>query len=74
MTRITIIAGGTSGTLLGPNLLKCQGDQRLEVNLVENRPHIGPGVAFSKQEDANLLNVPAAKMGAYADNVEHFHI
>jgi len=73
MKRITIIGSGASGTLLALNLLKYKGDRRLEINLVEKRPHIGRGVAFSTQEDAHLLNVPAAKMGAYADDVEHFH-
>jgi len=73
MKRITIIGGGASGTLLALNLLKFKGDGRLEINLVEKRPHIGRGVAFSTEEDAHLLNVPAAKMGAYADDVEHFH-
>ncbi|MEQ1764800.1 MAG: FAD/NAD(P)-binding protein [Pyrinomonadaceae bacterium] len=73
MRRITIIGGGASGTLLALNLLKYKGERRLEINLVEKRPHIGRGVAFSTEEDAHLLNVPAAKMGAYADDVEHFH-
>ncbi|MGD9627672.1 MAG: FAD/NAD(P)-binding protein [Pyrinomonadaceae bacterium] len=73
MNRITIIGGGASGTLLALNLLKYKGEKRLEINLVEKRPHIGRGVAFSTEEDVHLLNVPAAKMGAYADDVEHFH-
>ena len=73
MKRITIIGGGASGTLLALNLLKYEGDERLEVNLVEKRPHIGRGVAFSTEQDVHLLNVPAAKMGAYPDDVEHFH-
>ena len=73
MKRITIIGGGASGTLLALNLLKYNGDDRLEVNLVEKRPNIGRGVAFSTEQDVHLLNVPAAKMGAYPDDVEHFH-
>jgi uncharacterized NAD(P)/FAD-binding protein YdhS len=73
MKRITIIGGGASGTLLALNLLKYEGDDRLEVNLVEKRPHVGRGVAFSSEQDVHLLNVPAAKMGAYPDDVEHFH-
>ena len=73
MKRITIIGGGASGTLLALNLLRYEGEERLEVNLVEKRPHIGLGVAFSTEHDVHLLNVPAAKMGAYADDVEHFH-
>jgi uncharacterized NAD(P)/FAD-binding protein YdhS len=73
MNRITIIGGGASGTLLAINLLKQQSDVRLEINLVEKRTVIGGGVAFSTEEDVHLLNVPAAKMGAFADDVEHFY-
>jgi len=73
MKRITIIGGGASGTLLALNLLKYEGEERLEVNLVEKRSSVGRGVAFSTKQDVHLLNVPAAKMGAFADDVEHFH-
>ena len=73
MKRITIIGGGASGTLLAINLLGYKGDERLEVNLVEKRDTVGRGVAYSTNEETHLLNVPAAKMGAYADDIEHFH-
>jgi uncharacterized NAD(P)/FAD-binding protein YdhS len=73
MKRITVIGGGASGTLLAINLLRYEGDRRLEINLVEKRTTIGRGVAFSTEQDVHLLNVPAAKMGAFADNIEHFH-
>lgn len=73
MKRITIIGGGASGTLLAINLLREAGGQRLEINLVEKRETIGRGVAFSTLHDTHLLNVPAAKMGAFPDDVEHFH-
>lgn len=73
MKRITIIGGGASGTLLAINLLQYSSDGSLEINLVEKRASIGRGVAFSTEQDAHLLNVPAAKMGAFPDNVEHFH-
>ena len=73
MKRITIIGGGASGTLLATNLLGYKGDERLEVNLVEKRDTVGRGVAYSTDVDVHLLNVPAAKMGAYADDIEHFH-
>ena len=73
MKRITVIGGGASGTLLAINLLKYEGHSRLEINLVEKRSTIGRGVAFSTEQDVHLLNVPAAKMGAFADDVEHFH-
>lgn len=73
MKRITIIGGGASGTLLAINLLGYDGDRRLEINLVEKRSFIGRGVAFSTEHDIHLLNVPATKMGAFADDAEHFY-
>lgn len=71
--RITIIGGGASGTLLAANLLRTSGDQLLEINLVEKRGDIGRGVAYSTPDTVHLLNVPAAKMGAFPDDVGHFH-
>ncbi|MFL6467071.1 MAG: FAD/NAD(P)-binding protein, partial [Pyrinomonadaceae bacterium] len=73
MKRITIIGGGASGTLLAINLLKYSGGERVEINLVEKRTTVGRGVAFGTEHDVHLLNVPAGKMGAFPDDVEHFH-
>lgn len=69
--KITIIGGGASGTLLAVNLLKSATEQ-LEINLVEKRERFGRGVAYSTETDFHLLNVPAAKMGAFPDDIEHF--
>lgn len=73
MKRITIIGGGASGSLLAINLLQNAGDSEIEINLVERRPNIGRGVAFGTIRDSHLLNVPACKMGAFPDDIEHFH-
>lgn len=73
MKRITIIGGGASGTLLAVNLIKNCGGVPIEINLVEKSTAVGRGVAYSTAEDVHLLNVPAAKMGAFPDDVEHFH-
>jgi uncharacterized NAD(P)/FAD-binding protein YdhS len=71
MKKITIIGGGASGTLLAVNLLKSDADVR--INLVERRDRVGRGVAFGTTRDSHLLNVPAGRMGAFADDVGHFH-
>lgn len=73
MKRITIIGGGASGTLLATNLLKDARAKSIEVNLVESRPRVGRGVAFGTNYNTHLLNVPAARMGAFPDDIEHFH-
>lgn len=72
MKKITIIGGGASGTLLAVNLLRNAGEGELEINLVERRAKIGRGVAFGTS-DSHLLNVPAGRMGAFPDDIEHFH-
>ncbi len=73
MKKIAIVGGGATGTLLAINLIKHAGKQPLEINLVEKRERLGRGVAYSTVKDFHLLNVPAAKMGAFPDDVEHFH-
>ena len=73
MKRISIIGGGASGTLLAINLIKNAGGTPVEVSLIESRSRVGRGVAFGTTYDTHLLNVPAAKMGAFHNDVEHFH-
>src|SRR3954454_23294717 len=72
MKQITIIGGGASGTLLAANLLKSGGGP-LAINIVERNDRLGRGVAYSTDKDSHLLNVPAAKMGAFPEDVEGFH-
>jgi uncharacterized NAD(P)/FAD-binding protein YdhS len=73
MKTITIIGGGATGTLLAVNLLRNAGDQPLQINVVEKNERFGVGVAYSTTQKHHLLNVPAGKMGAFPDDVEHFH-
>ena len=73
MKRITIIGGGASGTLVAVNLIKNSGDRPIEVNLVERSSAVGRGVAYGTDQDVHLLNVPAAKIGAFPDAVGHFY-
>ncbi len=71
--RITIIGGGASGTLLAVNLIRHSAKKPLEINLIEKRSRFGRGVAYGTRLETHLLNVPAAKMGAFPDDLEHFH-
>lgn len=72
MKKITIIGGGASGTLVAANLLR-EARGELEINLVERRPRIGRGVAFGTTRESHLLNVPAGRMGAFPNEIDHFH-
>jgi uncharacterized NAD(P)/FAD-binding protein YdhS len=73
MKSITIVGGGGSGTLLAVNLLRAKTTLPIHVNLVEKNSRLCKGVAFSTSDDVHLLNVPTAKMGAFPDDVGHFH-
>jgi uncharacterized NAD(P)/FAD-binding protein YdhS len=73
MKRITIVGGGASGTLLAVNLLRNPSKNELEINLVERRSRVGRGVAFGTDQATHLLNVPAGRMGAFPDDIGHFH-
>ena len=73
MKKITIIGGGATGTLLAVNLIRHAGGQPLEINVIEKNERFGTGVAYSTKRDFHLLNVPAGKMGAFPDEVEHFY-
>lgn len=73
MKKITIIGSGATGTLLAINLIKHNDNQPLQINLVDKKGRIGRGVAYSTATDYHLLNVPANKMGAFPDDLEHFY-
>ncbi|WP_427162071.1 FAD/NAD(P)-binding protein [Aliinostoc sp. HNIBRCY26] len=68
---IAIIGGGVSGSLVAANLLR-NASTPLVIKLIERRPEIGKGVAYSTLVDGHLLNVPAGRMSAFADQPEHF--
>jgi uncharacterized NAD(P)/FAD-binding protein YdhS len=66
---VAIIGGGFSGALMAINLLRHEGPQ---ATIIERRPRIGAGIAFSTTCPDHLLNVRAANMSALPDEPEHF--
>lgn len=68
---VAIIGGGVSGLLVAVNLLRFA-KNKLRVLLLERMSDIGPGVAYGTRCPAHLLNVPASRMGAFPDQVDHF--
>ncbi|MFM9112271.1 MAG: FAD/NAD(P)-binding protein, partial [Actinomycetota bacterium] len=71
MTRVAIVGGGASGTLVAANLLATlsAGD---EVIVVEPRNVLGRGVAYSTTDPRHLLNVRAKQMSGVVGDADHF--
>src|SRR6201984_1085450 len=70
-TTIAIIGGGVSGTLTAFHLVRQRTPAR--VILIDQRPDIGLGLAYSTPSLRPLLNVPAGKISALPDQPNHFH-
>ncbi len=74
MPAIVIVGGGFSGTMAAAQTLRraCQDRLAVKVVLIERRGAIGEGVAYSTQDSAHLLNVPAGRMSAWPDRPDDF--
>jgi uncharacterized NAD(P)/FAD-binding protein YdhS len=68
---VAVIGGGCAGTLVAANLLR-RGGGALRVALIERSASFGPGIAYSTKDPGHLLNVPAERMSAFADQPLHF--
>jgi uncharacterized NAD(P)/FAD-binding protein YdhS len=69
-SHVIVIGGGASGVLLACHLLR-DGDEDLDVTLVEKRPTVGRGAAYSTDEPNHVLNVRAANMRLLGDHSHH---
>jgi uncharacterized NAD(P)/FAD-binding protein YdhS len=67
---VAIVGGGCSGLLVAAQLFR-QGWNG-SVAIVEPRPALGRGLAYSTTYDEHLLNVPAGKMSALPSHPSHF--
>ncbi|HEX3445423.1 MAG TPA: FAD/NAD(P)-binding protein, partial [Chthoniobacterales bacterium] len=70
---VAIVGAGFGGTMAAIHLLKQKTDDQITVALVERTSEFGRGLAYRTRDPAHRLNVPAAKMGAFPDDVEGFH-
>lgn len=69
--HVIIIGGGASGVLLAMQLLSRR-DSNFFVSIIEARPRVGLGLAYSTEDDDHLLNTRAQHMSALADQPGHF--
>ena len=67
---VVIVGGGASGTILAAHLLRRQ--RPPPVTIIERRPIIGQGMAYSTPLPNHVLNVSAYGMSALADAPLHF--
>src|SRR4051812_8232181 len=68
---IAVIGAGASGTLVATQLMQ-HARRPLHLLLIERRPLIGRGVAYSTTNVHHLLNAPTDQMSAYQDRSDHF--
>ncbi|ACK69219.1 beta-lactamase domain-containing protein [Gloeothece citriformis PCC 7424] len=68
---IAIIGGGFSGSMVAIHLLK-QSTYPLTIKLIEPRPPVDVGVAYSTPWSCHLLNVPVGEMSAFTETPDHF--
>ncbi len=66
--RIVIVGCGASGALLALALLRANAGRPLRLTIVEPRPRLARGVAYSTVDPLHLLNVPAGSMSAFEED------
>lgn len=65
--HIVIVGGGFSGAAVALHLLR-ESRRALRISVVEPRPALGFGVAYSATDPAHRINVPAARMQLAGDD------
>jgi uncharacterized NAD(P)/FAD-binding protein YdhS len=69
--HFAVVGGGLSGALVVVHLLRLA-PAGTQITLIERQPPVGRGVAYGTEAGEHLLNVPAARMSAFADDPLHF--
>ncbi len=65
---MAVVGGGFAGTMAAVQLAR----RGIEVLLIGRGAQVGKGVAYSTEDPAHLLNIPAAKMSAWPDRPDDF--
>ena len=68
--HIAIIGGGFAGAVTALKLARAA-PRPLAITIVESRPELGRGIAYSTRNPAHLMNGPAKNFTLYPDQPEH---
>lgn len=71
MRKTLIVGGGASGVLVAIHMAR-NGSEAQLVHIAEPREILGQGLAYSTNDEAHLLNVPAGRMSIFPEDPEHF--
>ena len=69
---IAIVGGGFSGAITAIHLIR-ETKVPLCIDIIETRPQLGAGLAYSTRHPEHRLNVPAQRMTLFDENPTHFH-
>ncbi|MBA8880138.1 FAD/NAD(P)-binding protein [Phyllobacterium myrsinacearum] len=69
---VAIIGGGFSGTTIAYHLANRTDQNQVEILVIEPRERLGGGLAYSTDDPAHRINVPAAKMTMVSAEPAHF--
>jgi uncharacterized NAD(P)/FAD-binding protein YdhS len=73
MYRVVIVGGGFAGAACAIHVLRDHPRLAAELTIVEPRPVLGAGLAYSTPAREHRTNVAAARMSVFPEQPTHFH-